>query len=72
MEEGIEKCMSKLDCNMIGMELNEQYAYLLSRFNKGCDAFDKGLEVTEKREMVFRAIIRKLAEVEFKIKNKTC
>lgn len=69
MEEGIEKCMNALNCNMLGMQLNEQYDYLLNRFNKGCDAFDNGLEITEKREVVFTAIIRKLAEVEYKIKN---
>lgn len=69
MEEQIEKCMNSLEVNMLGMQLDEKYDYLLNRFNKGCEAFNNGLEVTEKRELVFIAIVKKLAEIEFEIKN---
>lgn len=68
-ETDINRYMESFEVKMLGMNLNARYDYLLGRFNKAFDAFEDGKDYTEKQELVFIALYKKLAEIEKRIKE---
>lgn len=58
--------LDKIDSKTLTMNDNQKYDYLLNRFNK---AFEVNPEFTEKNELMFKAIIQRLSEIECKIKD---
>lgn len=58
--------LDKIDIKTFGMSDNQKYDYLLNRFNK---AFEVNPAFTEKNELMFKAIIQRLSELEDEIKN---
>lgn len=62
----MKKYLNNIDSHMFGMNLLEKYDYLSRSLE---NAFNMDGEFTEKHELLLKAIILRLSEVENEIKN---